>query len=61
LQSASCAILTSAKVDGGGATYRDLMTTRQPVALEDMSCEITDFGSYLLDELSRPDESNLGS
>lgn len=61
LQSASCAILASAKVDGGGATYRDLMTTRQPVALEDMCCEITYFGSYLLEELSRPMNPSLGA
>lgn len=56
LQGASCAVLTSAKIDGGASTYRDLMTVRQPVALDDMSCEITDFGSQLLQELNPEDE-----
>ena len=57
LQSASCAVLTSAKIDGGADTYRDLMTVRQPVALNEMSCEITDFGSHLLQELTSGDEA----
>lgn len=59
LQSASCAVLTSARIDGGtAATYRDLMTMRQPVALEDMNCEITDFGSRVLNGLTDAGQSD---
>lgn len=52
LQSESCAILSSARVDGGGATYRDLMTVREPIDLAEMSCEITDFGARVVNGLS---------
>jgi hypothetical protein len=37
------------------------MTTRQPVALDDLSCEITDFGSRLLSDLTGVEETDGSS
>jgi hypothetical protein len=51
LQSQSTALLSPSRMDGGQTTYRDLMRLREPVKLDEMHCEITDFGAYLVERL----------
>jgi hypothetical protein len=58
LQSVAAALLTTNSVDGGGATWQDLMRVREPVQLGDMACEITDFGAYLIDRLHEANVSD---
>jgi hypothetical protein len=60
LQSVAAALLTTNRIDGGGPTYQDLMRVREPVQLEDMACEITDFGAHLIDRLNQANASDAG-
>lgn len=51
LQSVAAALLSPSTIDGGRASYRELLRTRGPLELNEMYCEITDFGAHLADRI----------
>lgn len=62
LQSIAAALLSTPTVDGGRASFRELLRERKPLELDEMVCEITDFGAYLIQRLdqSQSDIRELG-
>lgn len=56
LQSVAAALLTSTTIDGGtAAAFRELLRERKPLELDEMACEITDFGAFLVERLKESD------
>ncbi|MGY5885038.1 hypothetical protein [Modestobacter lacusdianchii] len=51
LQSVAAALLSPSTIDGGRASYRELLRTRGPLELTEMHCEITDFGAHLAERI----------
>lgn len=53
LQSGAAALLSPSTIDGGRASYRELLRTRGSLELNEMHCEITDFGAHLAERIGQ--------